>query len=150
MSTLEELSTIAYELFLADFADHNPQQFCIALNPVPASRPRVFRNGGVSYGDKYKAFKQRALVLCRAFMGRKSGKPIACLIEHVVQRPKNPSNPYPVGDIDNYDKAPLDAMVKSGCFFEDDIQVVFMISIKRYANDREQPCCNVVWFDFDM
>jgi Holliday junction resolvase RusA-like endonuclease len=55
-----------------------------------------------------------------------------------------------VGDLDNYDKGPLDAMVQSGLFFEDDIQVVFLVSAKRYQRPNEQACVNILWFDFDM
>lgn len=150
MSTLDELSTIAYELFLQDFADHNPQQFCLSIDPAPASRPRVYSGGGVGYGTKYDEFKERCVGPCNSFTGRKSARPIACLLEHVVKAPKIMKIPYPKGDLDNYDKSPLDAMVKSGMFWEDDIQVCFMISIKRYAKEREEPCVNVTWFDFDM
>jgi len=150
MSTLDELTDIVYELFLRDFADHNPQQFCIQLNPVPASRPRVFKSGGVTYGKNYNAYKEQAVGPCRLFTRRKTGKPIACLLEHLVKVPTRKHDIWPNGDLDNYDKGPLDAMVKSGCFWQDDVQVMFMISVKRFAKDNETPCVNVTWFDFEI
>jgi len=150
MNTLETLCEIAREIFLADFADNEPQQFTINLNPVPASRPRVYSNGGVGYGKKYTEFQKHAVGPCNSFCGRKTAKPVAAFIEHIVQRPKEPSKPYPNGDIDNYDKGPMDAMVKSKLFFEDDVQVVFLISVKRYQKENETPCVHTIWFDFDM
>ena len=51
-------------------------------------------------------------------------------------------------DIDNYDKGPLDAMVKSGRFFDDDVQVVFLTSVKRFTKEGEEASCHITWFAF--
>ena len=150
MNTLDHLCEIAREIFLADFAYREPQQFTIPLNPVPASRPRVYGNGGVGYGKKYTQFMETSVGPCNSFCGHKTTKPVAAFIEHVVYKPRAPKNPYPLGDIDNYDKGPFDAMVKSKLFFEDDVQIVFMISVKRYQKENEAPGIHVIWFDFDM
>ena len=151
MSTSDELNEIAYEIFLRDYADKNPQQFVIPLEPVPASRPRVFGNGGVTYGKNYNAFRECAVGPCNSFTGARietECTKIACLVEHVVSY--NPKFPfYPNGDLDNYDKGPLDAMVKSKLFWVDDIQITFMISIKRYVKPLEEACVNVTWFGFE-
>lgn len=150
MNTLDTLCDIAREIFLADFSDREPQQFTIKLNPVPASRPRVYGNGGVGYGKKYTEFQEKSVGPCNSFCGSKTAKPVAAFIEHVVKRPSKLKNPYPNGDIDNYDKGPFDSMVKSKLFFEDDIQIVFLISVKRYQRENEDVGVHVIWFDFDM
>lgn len=149
MNTLDTLCEIAREIFLADFADNEPQQFTIPINPVPASRPRVYQNG-VGYGKKYTEFMEKSVGPCNSFCGDKTSKPVAAFIEHVVARPKKPKKPYPNGDIDNYDKGPMDAMVKSKLFFEDDVQVVFLISVKRYQKENEEVGVHTIWFAFDM
>ncbi len=58
-------------------------------------------------------------------------------IEFVCKAPKSTSRRYPVGDVDNYAKGPLDAMTKHGGFWVDDDQIVELNVTKRYAREGE-------------
>jgi Holliday junction resolvase RusA-like endonuclease len=69
---------------------------------------------------------------------------VAIAIEYLIERPKGGTkaeravimrNKRP--DIDNYDKAVLDAI--SGIAYQDDGCVCSNLSFKRYARDNEQP-----------
>ena len=58
-------------------------------------------------------------------------------IEFICKRPKNPSNDYPVGDVDNYLKGPLDAITTVGMLWHDDIQIIKLSGTKRYQKPKE-------------
>lgn len=64
----------------------------------------------------------------------------ACMIhiDFICKRPKNPSNAYPVGDLDNYEKGILDALVHCKLFLNDDIQIIKLSSTKRYQKNKEE------------
>jgi hypothetical protein len=57
----------------------------------------------------------------------------------VVLRPKTGKLPSPLGDVDNYVKAPLDAITHGQLLWHDDKQVVTLLATKRYAIGGEQP-----------
>lgn len=119
--------------------------FFLSINPVPASRPRVSR-WGVYYGKTYKQFRND-IELVLAKRGRAPGwtGPLFILVEHVCQRARTSKRSYPRGDIDNYAKATLDALTTWGAW-EDDDQIVGLISTKRYAGEGVEPAINVyVW-----
>lgn len=59
-------------------------------------------------------------------------------IEVVCKRPKKPANVMPIGDVDNYAKAALDA-ITSADIWADDKLVVEMTVRKRYTEGHEQP-----------
>lgn len=47
--------------------------------------------------------------------------------------PKQPSNVWPIGDVDNYMKSPLDAITKAEIWWQDDVQIVGAFAIKRFV-----------------
>ena len=61
----------------------------------------------------------------------------------VCKRPKNPTNPYPRGDIDNFEKALYDAITNSETVWVDDTQISLVNASKRYTIRREKPCIHV-------
>ena len=63
---------------------------------------------------------------------------MAIWIEVVAPRPKNPTNPYPMGDFDNYEKACTDKLSGAG-FYKDDKQILESHFFKRYTLGSEQP-----------
>lgn len=74
----------------------------------------------------------------RAPKPRKSSITGSVRYEFVCKHPNKPANPFPRGDIDNYVKAVQDALTAAGAW-DDDVQVVEISEIKRYARPDESP-----------
>ena len=109
----------------------------LEVNPVPASRPRVTR-WGAYYGKNYTAWRKEAEKLIEESKTQ-TDKPLAVTVEHFVHRPKTTKRVSPRGDIDNYLKAPLDAITSHGKHWKDDDQIVAELSIKRFVEPEETP-----------
>ncbi len=108
------------------------------VTPRPASRPRVGR-WGTYYTGNYKTFRaEMADLLARVDLPPPTDNPLAVCVEFVCPSPKKPTNPYPMGDIDNYTKALFDSVQKAG-FFNDDKQIVEVHATKRYVYPGEEP-----------
>jgi len=115
----------------------------LPFDPVPASRPRVTK-WGTYYGITYKVWKQRAAAYLRnrsvvTGRGIPLATPLMVVVESIIKKPKTSKARYPKGDVDNYAKGPLDAITKTGEYWEDDRQVVCLLSSKRFAAKDEQP-----------
>jgi Holliday junction resolvase RusA-like endonuclease len=65
--------------------------------------------------------------------------PLFVRITNIVQKAKTSKLVWPRGDVDNYAKAPLDAITKAATVWHDDDQVVDLHTSKRFANPGEQP-----------
>lgn len=112
----------------------------IPVKPVPASRPRVTRFG-TYFSETYTTFRNetyRYLDKIKHKHPKKDKIAFQVSIQFICKRPTKPSNEYPVGDVDNYLKGPLDALTKAGMFWEDDIQVISLTGTKRYARQDEE------------
>lgn len=121
--------------------DDDVIEFIIPLAPVVASRPRAVRGRCAFYLPKYQAYRDQsadALSIVVRDLPKMGDSPLAVDMEFVCPRPKRPANPFPVGDIDNFAKAALDAVTKAG-LWDDDDQVVEASARKRYAKAGEQP-----------
>ena len=110
--------------------------------PTPASRPRVTK-WGAYYTKTYKAYRElaeKAIPVSRqpVLKGR-----LQATAEFVCKRPKKITRITPVGDIDNYSKAVLDAITGKKPNFKlywiDDDQITHLIATKRYAELDEEP-----------
>lgn len=113
------------------------------VEPVPASRPRVSRKGFAYYSKSYNKFRQAATTALGAIKKPKGcpvAGPIAVVVHFYCKRPKNPSNPYPIGDIDNHLKSILDALNEWA--WHDDVQIVKIEATKRYS---DSPRIEVEW-----
>jgi Holliday junction resolvase RusA-like endonuclease len=113
------------------------------VEPVPASRPRVSRKGFAYYSKSYNKFRQAATTALGAVKKPKGcpvAGPIAVVVHFYCKRPKNPSNPYPIGDIDNHLKSILDALNEWA--WHDDVQIVTIEATKRYS---DSPRIEVEW-----
>ena len=54
-----------------------------------------------------------------------------------MRKPNKPANKYPIMDLDNLEKAILDALVHCNLFFNDDVQIIKLSSTKRYQRVGE-------------
>ena len=124
-----------------------PAVFSITIQgrPVPASRPRVTRNGTFT-PPAYLSWKKDATLLCRSrWHDEAITLAVAVFVEVTLPRPKSrpakgsmharywhPTEDYPIplrGDIDNYEKGALDALTQAGVI-DDDRQVVELTTTK--------------------
>jgi len=106
--------------------------------PVPAARARITRFGA-HFPKTYTDFRNDLYKELVKIRDKYPTTPFAYAveIEFICKRPKNPSNKYPVGDIDNYLKGPLDAITKAEMFWVEDIQVISLKGTKRYQKPKE-------------
>lgn len=108
----------------------------ISQAPVPASRPRVTK-WGTYYPKTYKDWKDKASGFFSKPAAVASG-PLHVQLEVICKRPQKLTTDIPVGDVDNYAKAALDAVNDAG-IWGDDKQVVSLHVVKRYAGKGEEP-----------
>ena len=113
--------------------------YCIEAKPVPASRPRVSRNGGVFYNKTYTAYRG---VLDKFFQSLEIPETLKVPVEVRILcvMPRYSTSDYPTyrADVDNLAKPAMDAMTKWQ-FWEDDNLVVSLVSLKRFCRDGEKP-----------
>tara|TARA_R110002073_G_scaffold100767_1_gene229122 strand:- start:219 stop:620 length:402 start_codon:yes stop_codon:yes gene_type:complete len=112
-----------------------------AINPTPASRPRVTR-WGTFYGKKYKGFKKDMDELLENVDKEWLEGLIFADMTFFVAIPKSWSKKKKKlksgqwcdnnADLDNYEKAILDSL--SGAYFHDDRQIVQQQSKKIWAD----------------
>jgi Holliday junction resolvase RusA-like endonuclease len=106
----------------------------IAGTPVPASRPRVSR-WGTYYTKPYKEWMQAA----EKQLGKQPKKytvkdPCHATIWVRCKKAKTSKLQIPRGDIDNFAKAALDALVKAR-ILEDDNLVVYLFVEKSFGSE---------------
>ena len=119
--------------------------FKIEVSPVPAARVKHSK-WGAYYPARYETFRTECKLWLQANLnpGRllDTGE-LEVICTFVCPRPKKPANPYPRGDIDNYEKALYDAITSSRMVWVDDVQVSRSRCDKRYTVGRENPCIHV-------
>ena len=128
-----------------------PADFRLVIpgQPVPASRPRVTRNG-THIAPRYRTWKRDASVRCRRAWKRKPiTMGVAVSIEVTLPRPQSrpakgsihrlywhPTEDYPLplrGDADNYAKAALDALTQGGVIRDDNL--VVELTVTKWGGD---------------
>ena len=115
-----------------------PISFFIPTKPCPASRPRV-TSYGTYFTKNYNDFRldSKKFLKTIAYKYPPSKGTFSVDLEFICYRPKNPTNTYAIGDIDNFAKAPLDAITQSKMVWEDDVQITELTCSKRYQNKDE-------------
>ena len=105
----------------------------IVIDPMPCPRPRVGRFGAY-YPAKYSRWRnefQRELggVVGEGF--EPTDKPLDVMVFMFVRRPRTTKLAYPKPDIDNYEKAVLDAC--NGVLWRDDSQIISLFGLKLWT-----------------
>ncbi len=109
------------------------------FNPVPASRPRVSR-WGVYYAKTYKDWKALAEGhLAPGDAGIRPADRVLVVIIAVAKRAKTSKATFVNGDVDNFAKGPMDVVTKATGYWEDDKQVSWLLTGKRFAEPGEEP-----------
>jgi len=110
-----------------------PISFVISATPIPASRPRIFRNGGRSYSKSHLQYSAYLATVLRAHAPVEAiTDAMAVTMTFVMPAPKKATVKPARQDLDNLAKILLDAMTKAG-FWADDSLVVQLNLTKRYA-----------------
>tara|TARA_R100001591_G_scaffold29485_2_gene40477 strand:+ start:804 stop:1160 length:357 start_codon:yes stop_codon:yes gene_type:complete len=108
----------------------------VAVEPVPASRPRVTK-WGTYYGKRYTQFRKDAKAALDAMeLGEPFAGRISVHLEFWCKRPKTTKRETPRGDIDNYIKAILDSC--NAVVWDDDDQIT-KCSAKKMFEDEHGP-----------
>ena len=116
----------------------------IKINPTAASRPRVFRNGGVGYSKSYTAWRKAFVKLFPDSSIESLGDgPFCVILVHVFQKPKTTKLAYTHGDLYNLDKGPLDSLGKAG-MLPDDNKVIGLMSTKRWTVEGEEGHTDII------
>lgn len=115
------------------------------MEPLPASRPRVTR-WGTYIAKPYKDWlADAAKYLKTANTCIPAGRHLAVVVEVVCTRARTSKLSTPKGDIDNYVKAPLDAITHAG-LWQDDKWVTSLVASKRFAAEGELAHTSVTVF----
>ena len=115
----------------------------IPIPPRPASRPRFTCRGrfAVAYTDKpYAEWIAAVVPMLKAQPvpeGWDPGVPLILSMDFQVLKPKTSKLLFPKPDLDNYEKAFMDAVTKAGHLWEDDSQVVSLRTNKLFVTEGE-------------
>lgn len=112
------------------------QLVTIDTPPVVASRPKVTR-WGVYYGKKYTTWRKEVDETLETSMTTIDNY-CTVVVDQIVQKPKTSKLTFPRGDVDNYAKAPLDALTTKEYWADDDL-VTGLFTAKRFAEPDETP-----------
>lgn len=121
----------------------------IGGQPVAASRPRVGK-WGTYYGKTYSKWIKESWRYVDTIDDVPSDQPVAVFIEAVFEKAKSSKLHYPVPDVDNLAKGPLDQITKlvkerDRGVWTDDKHVVLLAASKRFALPDEEPGFRVYW-----
>jgi Holliday junction resolvase RusA-like endonuclease len=127
----------AFNSHVLNFLGPDHKTIFIAVEPAPASRPRISR-WGAYYGKNYENYRKQARAFLSDIDGEATSQPLAVVMEVIVSKPKTTKRSSPRGDVDNYAKGPLDSLTEHGGFWDDDDQITCLSVVKRFAEADEQ------------
>lgn len=118
---------------------HTETRFEIGTQPVPASRPRVARNGAVYYPKAHSVYAGFLKGVLSETPEAITEEPIEVRFLFVMPPYKTSDHPVHRSDVDNLSKLPMDSMTKSARYWKDDDLIVALTSLKRFAREGEEP-----------
>ncbi len=144
-SSKPRLQTLLTELTAGVRATASLSMF-LALQPVPASRPRVGR-WGTYYLPTYKKWIALATEMIEAAEITLHG-PLFVVSRAFIKPARTTKLLFPKPDVDNYAKAPLDIITKADGYWDDDHQIQTLLVGKRYTRAGEQEGSQVDIFEY--
>jgi Holliday junction resolvase RusA-like endonuclease len=109
----------------------------IPLEPLPASRPRVTK-WGTYIAKPYKQWIDAALKLVpEGTLWLDKTQPLLVVTTAVCTKARTSKLMTPRMDVDNTAKAALDIITKIGGYWDDDNQIVHLVTTKRFAAPGE-------------
>lgn len=114
----------------------------LKVPPKAATRPRFRCYSGFksprAYSDpNYRRWLNAAIEEIRGQWrhdGMRFTGPVSVYAVHAVERPGRTRKDFPVPDVDNYAKALLDALTQSKVVWDDDSQVVSLVTRKTWTD----------------
>lgn len=116
----------------------------LPVRPVPASRPRISKYGSY-YSKTYTDFRKEAYSYLKKIENKfnDTAAKFKITMEIICYKPKKPSQEYPRGDVDNFEKAYYDSITYAGIAWDDDVQIVENVTSKRYQEEGEEYGCKI-------
>ncbi len=112
--------------------------FQIEGKPIPASRPRIMKNGGRTYTKSHLEYKARLASVLPSFNDVVPKAPVEVALQFVFPRYATSDHPTYRADLDNLSKIVLDTMTDCA-FWQDDNLIVGLKATKRFTIGDEQP-----------
>lgn len=111
----------------------------IDADPVPASRPRVTK-WGVYYLKTYATWMKVAKSgLQKGWLKLPPTVPLFVVVHSIGDKPRTSKRHWPLGDVDNLAKGPLDVITQATGWWTDDDQITALLSTKRWTTPSESP-----------
>ena len=115
------------------------KEIVINIAPVPASRPRVFKNGGRIYSKKHMQHEAALMSVLRQYAPVEPLEgAVAVSLEFVFKPYKTSKAVTYRADLDNLAKIVLDVMTKLN-FWKDDYLITDLRLTKRFTEKDEEP-----------
>ena len=109
----------------------------IPLEPLPASRPRVTK-WGTYIAKPYKNWIDAAVkALPQGDLWPAKTTPLLVVTTAICTKARTSKLFFPRMDVDNTAKAALDIVTKVGGYWDDDNQIVHLVTTKRFAAPGE-------------
>ncbi len=130
--------TSKYKKQVGSSGTYKVLEFFLPVRPVPASRPRISKYGNY-YSKTYTDFRKEAYRFLKEIKNKfnDTSAPFKIEMEIVCYKPKKPSQVYPRGDNDNYEKSYYDSITYAGIAWDDDVQIIENKTTKRYQEEGE-------------
>lgn len=112
--------------------------FQIEGKPVPASRPRIMRNGGRTYTKSHLEYQSHLANVLPSFHDGVPKAPVEVSLQFVFPRYATSDYPTYRADLDNLSKIVLDTMTDCE-FWHDDNLIVGLKTSKRFVIGTETP-----------
>ena len=129
----------ALDHMLEDDGTYRAVSFILPVKPFPAPRPKHTRDGTMYTPKPYVSWRGQVSPHIPQLEPIIAGLRCAIALDLVLPPYKTVATKWPIGDIDNYEKAVWDIITRKKHIWKDDVQVCLSITGKRFCIDDEKP-----------